>query len=270
MLSHIFVLRHPIPDPEGLISLAKRVTDPPALILGITAMPLVLVRFPKRWLLVFLYFLFSMLMAFAAAIQAGGNVNYFFESFFATAPFAAFAVVQFGARRSGFAGILIAVLILIHVAPLVGYAYLEVRQLPTTTARNHQMEKLQGVVAERKVLSFVPSVTRLTHEEIVTEPFLLSYLSSVGQYNLVPLKDRICRQEFATVIASADGDGWRGLPHVARGLHPVLAESYEPHCVLGQWLFMLPRTPTREADLVRELANIGCYSCAAGADCKHW
>src|SRR5450755_484760 len=101
------------------------------------------------------------------------------------------------------------------MVPLAGFVYADVRRLPTTAVRNREMRKLQQVLARRTVLSFVPSVTQLTSEQIVTEPFLLSHLNRLGKYDLHPLENRIRNQEFGVVVTSALSEGWRGIPHVA-------------------------------------------------------
>jgi hypothetical protein len=261
--------RQPLYDAQGLFAFLEKIAGEPALLLGVAAAPLTLIRFPKRWLLLFLYFFVSFVLAVATDLQVGGNINYFFESLFAITPFAAFSVLQFGARRYVAAGILMAVLALVNAVPLLAYACVDIWRLPTTAVRNRQLQKLQPVLERRRILSFVPSVTLFTSERIISEPYLLSYLDRLGKYDLRPLENRIRRQEFEAVITATAPGVWRGIPHLALPLRLALSDGYEPQCTYGEWLVMLPRSAAKP-DIVSELADIGCHSCAAGEDCNRW
>jgi hypothetical protein len=270
MLAHIFVLRQRITDFKGLFAFFQTLAAEPALVLGLAAAPLLLIRLHRRWLLISIYFMLSFAIAVIADLQVGGAVNYFFESLFAITPFAAFGALQFGARKYAAAGLLVAVLALFHTIAMSISIYVDIRLMLMTAVQNVTMQKLGPILAKRNVLSFVPNVTLLTRTPVISEPYLLSYLDRLGKFDLRPLEVRVRNQEFELVATNTEAQGWRGIRIIPDSLRPVLSAAYEPRCVYRDWLMMLPRNEAKSADLAGDLASIGCRPCTTGPDCNRW
>jgi hypothetical protein len=217
------------------------------------------------------YLAISLLLSTALDVQAGGNINYFFEALFGLVPLAAFGALQLGRCRFGTAGLFLSGLLLLHLAaPNAVSAYRSIRQgCRETAAWNLHMSAIRGVFQGNHVLSTVPAATHLAPETAISDPYLLSYLDRLGLIDLQPFRKRILDGEFDIVVTKAQASSWRGVAHVPRGLHSAIAETYQPFCVFEGWLIHLPRQSPRPG-LPGRFTAIGCAPVIPGAIDNSW
>jgi hypothetical protein len=268
--AHIFVLRHPVRDYFGQALILLRVFREPTFLLGAGAALAIAVRPWKRWRLLLIYVVISFLIAAAAGVQAGGDINYFFETFFAVTPFAVMAVLYLRRLQPATAALALAALLATHsVVPAASAAYQSVARARADKNRNRELDDLRSVLQGYRLLSTVPTVTFLSGETVVDEPFLLSYLELLGKLDTRPLAERVRQQEFDLVATEHEASWYRGIPHVSPTLRRDIAQAYEPYCVYRSTLFFLRRN-SPSSELAQHLGSIGCARCTAGANCSAW
>jgi hypothetical protein len=83
MLSQITALSPGIKDLPGASRLTFRAIREPVSLLSLLALPPIASRFSPRWALLFLFALISFVIAGLTELQAGANINYFFEALLA-------------------------------------------------------------------------------------------------------------------------------------------------------------------------------------------
>jgi hypothetical protein len=273
MLDQLLVLRHALKDYRALFdSIGMGVLREPVLLLGLAiAIPIIALGRWSRWWLLIGYFAISLVLAAASDVQAGGNINYFFEALFALVPLAAFGALQLGRRPFGTAGLFLSGLLLFHIAaPDAVSAFHSIRRGRSETASwNLHMAALRGVLQGNRVLSTVPTATYLAPETVISEPFLLSTLDRQGLIDLQPLSNRILGHEFDIVVTPAEADSWRGVPNMPAGLRPAIAAAYRPFCIFQGWLIHLPGQPSHPG-LPEQFTAIGCTAVVPGVAANNW
>ena len=83
MIAQMLTLRVPIRDISGCLKQLMLALTEPVAFLSLAAIPAVLLRPGPRWKLLLLFVLTSLAFAALTDVQAGGNINYFFEALFA-------------------------------------------------------------------------------------------------------------------------------------------------------------------------------------------
>jgi hypothetical protein len=104
----------------------------------------------------------------------------------------------------------------------------------------------------------VPRLAVLDPDPALMEPFLLSYLQTLGKFDARPILDRVDSGEFDVLITHAHPVVYRGVPFITRDLRGAIVASYTPYCVLRDFEIYLPRYRPEDKTLVRNLEQISC------------
>jgi len=274
MLDNLLSLRGPLVDFAGAGGIIYRIVSEPIALLGLCAVPFLRWRLRSRWTLLALFAGFSFAIGAATVLQAGANINYFFEFLFGLAPLAALAIL--GIRRHGFgvAGLWLSALVLICLALPIGKAAIEVaRTWPEETrVHNREMTALQGAMRDQRVLSLVPSVALFAPEIVLSEPFGAAHYERIGRFDLHPLAGRIRSQAFDLIVTSQEPARFRGVDHLSPTLRSAIVEAYQPFCAKGNLVMFFRRGSIGQGALGRRLAALGCDAdaCLAGPVCRSW
>src|SRR5215831_6476175 len=202
MLEHILVLRSTTPDYVTVRRFLYQLGMEPVLLLGVTMIPLLVFRRWFQWFPLALYFLISFTLSTILSIQAGANINYFFESLFAITPFAAAGVFWLRKRINGLSSVFLALLLWgFGIDPAVVSTMQTIRLARYVPAQNRYLEQLRAEFAGKSVFSTVGWVSHLTQRVAISEPFLLSYLERSGKWDSAPWVARIRQQRFDLVVA---------------------------------------------------------------------
>ena len=198
-------------------------------------------------------------------IQAGGNVNYFFECFFAMTPFAvlgALRLFSLSNRR-------------IWVAFFMGGMFLldflpsSLRSLTEDWAiykggkveeNNRKFLNLKNALNGLRILSIDPRMALIDPHPPLVEPYLLSYLRRLGHFDASPLIKRIYSTDFDVLVSPpVSPQTWRGVPHFeGADLDTAVSDSYEPDCMILGDVIKLPRSRADNAVIKEKLRAGGC------------
>lgn len=267
---HILIWRGLVKDYVGLGLILLKVFREPAFLLGVAAAVAIAARPWKKWRLLLIYAALSFSIAVATEVQAGGDMNYFLETFFAVTPFAAMGALYLRRLQPAVAALALAALLTIYsVEPVASATYRSVAAARADKNKNRELNDLRSALKGHRVLSTVPTVTFLSDEVVLDEPFVLSYLELSGRLDATPLGDRIQKQEFDLVATAQEASWYRGVAHVSPTLRRPIAQAYEPYCVYRSTLFFLRRNSPSPA-VADRLRMIGCTPCATGANCSGW
>jgi hypothetical protein len=196
-----------------------------------------------------------------ADIQAGGNVNYFFEGLFALVPFAAlgcFRLLAWSRKNLGLA-LFMTGLILVHFSLLEREYFRNDMINPRALAeKNRSFRSAEAALRGMHIFSTVPSLALLDSQPGLTEPFLLSYLLRIGKGNAQPLLERLRGAEFDVVIIAAEDLSYRGIHLINPALRQAIIEGYRPYCLVLDAIVYLPRSRPEDDGLQQRLAEIGC------------
>jgi hypothetical protein len=201
------------------------------------------------WLLLILFVSISLTVGAMTDLQAGGNINYFFDTLFGMVPLAVAGLLRMAslAHRRVAVGLLTATLIGLHDAVPRGFALYENRDRLKNRAgeiqsRNFEFRIVETTLGGHRILSTVPSLALIDPAPALTEPFLLSYLIRLGRIDPEPILRQVRNGAFDVVITSeSSGENWRGLPHIAPTLGEAISTAYRPHCRLIGSIVHLPK-----------------------------
>jgi hypothetical protein len=258
MLDNVLALRKPIVDYAGLGSIIRRTVAEPVALLGLATLPFLPRRLRGRWGLVVSFVFISSCIAAITDLQAGGNVNYFFEALFGLVPLAAFAILKLRRRNYAVAGLFLSGLLVINLSvPLGLRAFKTARSLPAALAEGHRKARFfRAAFQDRKVLSFVPAVTFFASEMIISDPFMTTYMERLGKVDLHPLAGRIQAQVFDLIVTPGEPVIYRGIDHVSPTLRPAIQEAYQPFCRMGDAVILVRRNSA--GPLTKRLVELGC------------
>ena len=277
MLQQMLALSPGIADVHGWLRVIYRVANQPIVLLAALAISPAVMRAGVRWGLLILFAVTSFSIAALTDIQAGGNVNYFYEALFAIVPAAILGVRRLAAwagHRVG-AGLFVTVLFAFFFLPPMGrdfYSNLVSGNGPTgVKSKNEAFLKLEGALRGQHIFSTIPRIALLDAEPALVEPFLLSYLQRLGKFDPAPIFRRIRDGEFDVVITAPAPKRWRGVPHIGPDLRRAIGASYRPYCVYSGYLLHLPTNRQNNA-LERSLNEIGCtpVRCDSPSVCPAW
>jgi hypothetical protein len=277
MLSQIFALSPGIADVSGCLRLMREAGLELVVPLAILGLSSTAFRGP-RWKLLVAFVVISFALAAVFDVQAGGNVNYFYEALFGAVPLAVLGIVRVRSlsRRQAIVGAAATVLLVgFYGIPRGLEAYELARRRFAAepnfiAARNHTLSTLEQTLRGRRIFSTVPRFALFDPAPALTEPYLFTYQERLGKFDPRPILDRVRGSEFDVVITLSRPGHWRGVLHISPSLRQAIAESYRPHCVLDGSLMHLPRRPRPEsATLASDLNAIGCAP-ASGNDAARW
>jgi len=219
--------------------------------------------------LVVLFVATSFTVAGITDMQAGGNINYYFELFFAVVPIAVLGVFRLMelAQRSAVLGLALTSVLVIHsLAPelLTLHGNIGLLRIGWIDSNNAELDHVEHALAGHRFFSAVPRLALLDPEPPLMEPYLLAYMHRLGKANLEPIVEPIRGNEYEVVITNASPGSWRGIGHLDPTLREAIASSYRPYCRFGSWLFHLPNHGQPDgSSLAQELRKIGCAAPAS-------
>ena len=264
----------PVPDPKGAIEMLKYALREPVFLLSLAALPVALVRWPKRFLLPAIYCAVSFSIAAATVVQIGGSQNYFYEAMFSIAPLAFWGWLYLRWKTVPIAALFTGLLLLtLYVLPaatalpgIVKGATVGVEQ------RNRAGVALRGALRGKHVLSMVANAANFTPEVVLSEPGLIATLERAHKMDSTFLAKRVESREFDLVIVPAEAAYWRRMPIITPTVRAAIEESYEPYSRFGPWLMMVPKGLVRNPEFTASLDGIGAVrvSCPGDQACTSW
>ena len=261
MFDQLFTLSPGVPEAAGAIRLVRRAALEPVFLLALIGLPAVMPR-DARWWLIVAYAVVSGLIAAATSVQAGANINYYFEPFLIAIPVAVagwFVLLRQAREAPGVAILLVFLAAQFIVLPRARQVYGDLRTTPSVTDRNREFERLAGVLGRYRLFSTVPRVALLDPAPPLMEPYLLSYLTRMGRAPAPPILAPLHEQRVDAVITPTRRRSFRGIPLIEPEMGRAIAANYSPHCTVSGLLVHTPRMPQpATASLVRELEAIGC------------
>jgi hypothetical protein len=279
MLQQMMALSPGIADFRGLLGLIQESASQPVVLLAALAISPAALRAGSRWGLLIVFTLTSLTLGTLADIQAGGNVNYFFEGLFATVPAAVLGLRRltvWAGQRVG-AGVFVTVLFTCYF--LVPTARNLLSSITVSSpgpagvrSENQAFRRLEDALRGRHIFSTIPRAALLDADPALVEPYLLSYMQRLGKFDPAPILRRIRAGEFDVVITSSKPASWRGISHIAPELRQAIAASYRAHCVYSRYLFHFAEHRHDNGALERALTGIGCIpvECNPPSVCPTW
>jgi hypothetical protein len=273
MVAQMLALRAPIRDIPGCLVLFLHAVSEPVALLALAALPAVLLRRGPRWTLLLLFLLTSLLFAALADVQAGGNINYFFEALFAMTALAVWGTMRLcgWSRRNAGLALFLTGLILSYLLWGQGKDIDASRSIISPRAvlsENDQFRKVEALLQGLHIFSTVPRMALLDPEPALTEPFLLSYLQRAGKFDPAPILERVRAREFDVVITPAPAPlgasafwspgSWRGVPMVPPDLERTISSAYKPYCEVLYVVLNVPRDRVVGSILRDEWRQAGC------------
>jgi len=279
MIAQMTTLRTTIPEYRDLIHHIARILREPVSLLAVAALP-VIGRYPlrpwRRWKLLLLFSAISFCIAAATDMQAGGNVNYFYEFLFSATPLAVLSVFHLKAdTRTKVGNILLAGLIGFYVVlPIVqDWRDLSERLSPSyIRIANQRMSLLREAFQGRHIFTTEPYVALFDPQPAMIEPFLFSYLQRTGKIDPTPVMSSLQQEEFEAVVTPSGVRSYRGIEHISPRLRHAIVTAYTPHCKFDGLLVHLPRDTAHSGGLSTKLQEIGCQPvlCENGGLCPPW
>ena len=278
MLAQITALSPIFADVGGDLKLIYHVVSEPAVLLAALAVSPLAWNLRSRWALFACYGCISFCVAALTDLQAGGNLNYYYECLFAIIPAAVLGarrLTHWARQRMG-AGLFVTALFAFFFLPPL------VRDLDASIhwavgaggveARNQEFEKFQRVLQGRHIFSSIQRIALLDPRPALLDPFLLNYLQRTGRFDPKPVFDRIRNAEFDVVVTASGHRSYRGLPHVGPAMHNAIVASYQAYCTYSEYLVHLRRNQPDNNALAQELTQIGCQPvvCGAPENCPSW
>jgi len=242
--------------------LIVQVVSEPLILLTLPAIPALLERGDKRWRLLITFVIVSFLLQALADVQAGGNINYFFEGLFALVPVAvvgAYQLIEWSQERPAFGALLSAFLLIHLIMPEIRDLYGNRAEFGSRAIdfQNEEFRRESDVLRGRHVLSFIPRFALLDAHPAIIEPYLMTYLERLGKFDPAPLLDRIDKREFDVVLARSGNARWRGIPLMPPLFAPI-ERGYRRECAIRDTVVYLPRDRETDAALVQGLKSFGC------------
>jgi hypothetical protein len=249
MFAHIFALSPGIIELNGWRLLLRDVVSELVVLLGLLALPAAGFLRRPDWSLLILFVSISSTVGAITDLQAGGNINYFFDTLFAMVPLAVAGLLRIAslAHRRVAVGLLAATLIGLHDAVPRALALYENRDRLKSRAgeiqsRNFKFRNLETTLRGHRILSTVPRLALIDPAPALTEPFLLSYLIRLGKIDPEPILRQVRNGDFDVVITlESSEEDWRGIPHIAPILGEAISTAYRPHCRLIGSIVHLPK-----------------------------
>ena len=267
MFAHIFALSPGIIELNVWRLLLRDVVSELVVLLGLLALPAAGFLRRPDWSLLILFVSISLTVGAVTDLQAGGNINYFFDALFALVPLAVVGVLRMAslAHRRVAVGLLMATLIGLHDAAPRALALFENRdrlkgRAAEIQSRNLEFRTAETTLSGQRIFSTVPRLALIDPAPTLTEPFLLSYLIRMGKIDPEPIVRQVRNGDFDVVITlESTGENWRGIPHIAPMLGEAISTAYRPHCRLIDSVVHLPKQLHSGTEaLAGALERIGC------------
>ncbi|HXT72005.1 MAG TPA: glycosyltransferase family 87 protein [Vicinamibacterales bacterium] len=264
MFAQMTALRNVVYEPRGALRLIGAAATQPVLPLAVASLPWVWRSAARWWGLLLLFCGLSLAIGAVTVLQAGANINQFFEGLWAAVPLAILTLLRLLnlLRRQAVADIALAVTITALILVPVSLDAIKLPELlGESVRRNHELRVIDGVLTGREVASTIPRFALMTTRPPLTDPYILGLQLTAGSDSYDRFFEPLRRGEFQLVVTSLIAKEWRGIPHVLPEMKAALSGAYRPYCVYGGAVFHLP--PREEGSpLARELIGIGCMPVA--------
>ena len=264
MFSQMTALSPGTKDLRGWFTLTFRAVREPVFLLALLALPPVASPRSPRWTLLFLFALISFVIAALTELQAGGNINYFFEALLALVPAAVLGILRLihWTRQDVRISALLSAIVLFYFLPPVALDLYQTLWLKSSyhdvESSNHRFREVQNALGGLHIFSTVPRLALLDAAPALTEPYLMAYMQQLRKFDPQPILQRVRAKEFDVVITLLHSENFRGVPRIAPELHQAIEAAYEPWCTMIGALIHLPRGRPAEGDVVRKLDSNGC------------
>jgi hypothetical protein len=271
MFANMFAFTHPSIQFAGWAKMFLTILREPVALLAFATVPTLTLRGASRWALLLIFVSLSLGIASATSIQAGANINYFFEALLALTPVAALGILRLSHRHL-IIGALFVSLVLLSSAE--ENAMLVIRSAGTPTAEAKISERamaLQPIMQQQHVLALASEVAIFAPDIIIPEPWTASHLERIGKLDLDPIAQEIRNESFNLIVVPKVQRMYRGIDHVSPTLRLAISDKYQPFCVFDDWLLFL-RPGDSSSSIARQLANSGCdvQACSTAGLCRSW
>lgn len=276
MISQILALSPGVRNIGGNVVLIYEVTGELVILLTLVGLASTEWHSAAREALLVLYLAISFMVAAVTAIQAGANTNYYWETLFASIPFAVLGLMRLMelAERYVALGPALAVFLLLRfLFPVAKTTYFEdvpMLKQGWVKSGDDEMRKLVQALAGSRIFSSFPRLALLDPNPPLMEPYLLSYQHRLGKVDLTPFTEPLRRHEYDFVITYDSAIGWRNVSQLDPELRSVIASSYKPYCTFHGGLFHFPDGVDSSTSILTErLREIGCLPVSDNA-AKNW
>jgi len=275
MTSQMLALSPGIRNIAGNVVSMKTVAGELVILLSLVGLASVEWRASAKETLLALYLATSFMVAAVTAIHAGADINYYWETLFASVPFAVLGVLrlmELAERRTALGPVLTVFLFIHSLLPVAMSAQERIPLLKNgwVESGDDEMRKLSQALAGSRVFSSFPRLALLDPNPPLMEPFLLSYLHRLGKVDMGLFTQPLLRREYDVVITYAFPASWRNVKHLAPELRSAIASAYEPYCTFHRGLFHFPDDVDPSASILKErLVEIGCLP-ASDESRKNW
>jgi len=260
MVPQMLTLTRGVPDVKGAFGIIREAASEPVVALALLGLPLVIDQADRRWRLLLLFWLLSFVVAGVTAVQAGANINYYFELIFGLVAVAVAGLTFLFrvSRRFAGVGLFTAFLAANYVVWPQLKAFPESLVAAVAVPKsNEQMMQLESLLSPYHTLSTIPRLALIDHEPTLTEPFLLSYLLRVGRIDQTPILASVRARQFDAVLTSKTPMVYRGILAINEGLGLAIDDNYLPYCAVRDIIVRLPMSSIND-QLVTDLMRLGC------------
>lgn len=265
MISQMLAFSPGIADVGDAVRLSLVAIQELAVLLALPALAAVTVRRSPRWRLLLLFLVVSFGFGLLTDIQAGGDINYFYEGLLALVPLSvmgAFRLLTWSRQRVPVALFLTGLFVIHFWMPDARSFYQQRSKLGARAikAENDLFQGTANALHGERIFSTVPRVALLDPNPALMEPYLLNYMQKLGKIDPKPILDRIQSDEFDVVITGYFSSSYRGVTMVGP-IGRAIVEAYRPYCVLhtyGKLFLFLPRNRVADSLLIQRLQEVGC------------
>jgi hypothetical protein len=284
MFKTVAVLRHPVLEyTRGFAILLDAICQPVVPFAAMGALLAIKKRAPDTLLLLF-YCAAAWLVAILIDPQAGGTVNYFWESLIVSAVLAGPGLCELQSkvnRAPTMAKAMVFVLLLWAFVPMLReqLAYLSLCHTNVSEyhARKARWDAFASTISGRRLLSTSSDVALLSSTPEMPDPFLNATLELRGGWNSTPIAAQIDAGAYDLIVIKAGEaedhqNDYRGIRMWSEGMWGALKKTYGPACVFKDDIYVqkygsegaeevwLPRQGARE--ILPKLLAIGCLPVA--------
>jgi hypothetical protein len=280
MLRSITVMRHPVLEyTHALAIFLDAVAQPVTPFAAVGALSILCSREPNR-LAFLVYCAAAWLVALLTIPQAGGNINYFWESLFTSAVLAGPGLRELERRINQIPAIATATMMILLVWSFVPLLHDQLvalnlcrTNLAQYRARREKWESLVSIVSGRRLLSTSSDISLLSSMPEIPDPFLNGSLELKRGWDSRPIAAQMDAGVYDLIVtrdqeADKHQDDYRGVRKWSEGMWGALKKAYGPACVLqndkyseeagddGGEEIWLPRHGAH--DILPRLLSIGC------------
>lgn len=260
-LHHLSLLRHAATDAMGAGKLLVTSFAVPVrrvmLALGLASLiPVFLVEGRRRILA--LYFLTSWVLGAMAMIQVGGNINYLFSAWTATALLAAISISNLRSRWKEMPAIAVLVLLAVFALDLGAGAWTATRMV---RRRGDLTEShLAGVFRGQEILSDVSYLAAQSKNPMFLDPFLAHNLEEAETWSPAPIISLLNQRHWDVVMQKIGADGepaaWRHFRSFSPGIQAAINRNYEPVASCSGIMVRLPKESSGPVEPSPELRSL--------------